>query len=78
MVWRVGEEENEFIMNVTIDLKQLARKYNGVYMNINRLAMELGTSTRTAGKILARMEKLGLAIRVSKRVYLIVYMNYTR
>lgn len=56
-------------VKVEVDIERLAERYREHYMNPRRLAEDLGVSTRTAGKVLARMERAGLAVRVSKYTY---------
>ena len=57
---------------VTIELDRLAetlaRLYRG-YVTVEQLARHLGTSTRSAGRVAARLEQLGLLERHSKRAY---------
>ncbi|MCE4615057.1 MAG: hypothetical protein F7B60_05985 [Desulfurococcales archaeon] len=50
----------------------LARKKKAKYIRIRDLAEMLGVSTRSAGKLLARMENYGLARRYSNTVYEVV------
>jgi len=57
---------------VTVELERLAetlaRLYRG-YLTLEQLARHLGTSTRTAGKVAARLERMGLLQRHSRRTY---------
>ncbi len=39
------------------------------YITVNQLAAMLGVSTRTAGRILAEMQRRGLAEKWSRRTY---------
>ncbi|MEB3755852.1 MAG: hypothetical protein GSR79_03205 [Desulfurococcales archaeon] len=58
---------------VKLDLFRLAmylsKKRKAKYVRIRDLAEMLGVSTRSAGKLLARMEEYGLAKRYSNTVY---------
>ncbi len=58
-------------MVVTIELTRLAERFASEkrYLRVKDVARNLGVSMRTAGKILAAMEKLGLARRWSNGVY---------
>jgi Mn-dependent DtxR family transcriptional regulator len=40
-----------------------------IYVSVKTLSKMLGISTRTAGRILAEMEKHGLAVRWSRSTY---------
>lgn len=40
-----------------------------LYISVDQLARLLGVSTKTAGKILAEMRRMGLAEKWSKRTY---------
>jgi len=58
---------------VKLDLFRLAmylsKKRKAKYVRIRDLAEMLGVSTRSAGKLLARMEEYGIAKRYSNTVY---------
>ncbi len=58
-------------MVVTIELTRLAERFASEkrYLRVKDVSRSLGVSMRTAGKILAAMEKLGLARRWSNGVY---------
>ena len=60
---------------VTIDLYQLAKELssNKRYISINYLSRRLAISEKTAGKILSKLERMGLARRYSNRAYEINY-----
>jgi|GEM_PF-1751777 len=57
---------------VRIDLERIAAMLilNGyVYITVSELSRLLGISTRSAGRILAEMQRRGLAEKRSKRAY---------
>ena len=60
---------------VTIDLYQLARELSSSrrYVSINYLSRRLAISEKTAGKILSKLERMGLARRYSNRAYEVNY-----
>ena len=51
------------------ELARMLAEEGMVYVSVRRLARLLGVSTRTAGMILAEMERAGLAVRWSRRTY---------
>ncbi len=61
-------------MRVVVDLELLAREMlrNRRFVTIRDVARRLGVSEKTAGKLLARLEKLGYARRYSNRAYELV------
>ena len=62
-------------ITVTIDLDLLAMRIiesKRRFIRLHELAYELGVSSRTAGKILRGLEKLGYIIRWSDGVYMVV------
>lgn len=61
----------EETIRVRIDLLLLAGDLSrhGRFVTVNGLSRRLGVSEKTAGKVLARMEKLGYARRFSYRTY---------
>lgn len=61
-------------INVTIDLRLLALRImdrGKRFIKVNELAYELGTSTKTAGKILVSLAKLGYVAKWSDGVYMV-------
>ncbi len=56
---------------ITIDLVELARELssNRRYVSIAYLSRRLAVSEKTAGKILSKLERIGLAKRYSNRAY---------
>ena len=52
-----------------IDLEVLKEKYRDRYVTPKMLSNDLGVSTKTAGRILAKMERLGMAQKLSSRLY---------
>jgi uncharacterized protein with von Willebrand factor type A (vWA) domain len=46
----------------------LVRLYRG-YLTLDQLALHLGTSTKTAGRVAAKLERLGLLERHSRRTF---------
>ncbi|MCE4606801.1 MAG: hypothetical protein F7B59_05670 [Desulfurococcales archaeon] len=64
---------------VKLDLFRLAfylsKKMGARYIRIRDLAEMLGVSTRSAGKLLARMEEYGLARRYSNTVYEVLLIH---
>jgi Mn-dependent DtxR family transcriptional regulator len=73
MVYAMSESQ----ILVRLDLFRLAvylaKKKKARYVRIRDLAEMLGVSTRSAGKLLARMEDHGLARRYSNTVYEVLY-----
>jgi len=65
-------------LSITIDLvkfgERLRKKKN--WIRVRELAEELGTSTKSAGKILAALEKLGFVERRSVGVYKVLRYKY--
>ena len=64
----------KYTVNVTIDLRLLALKFRErgkKFIRVHEVAYELGISTRTAGKLLMSMAKLGYVVRWSDGVYMI-------
>jgi len=62
-------------INVTIDLYLLAMRLKDRgkrFVRVHEIAYELGTSPKTAGKILMSMAKLGYVVKWSEGVYMIV------
>ncbi len=60
-------------VNVNIEKLAAFLVLNGrIYVTVRELAQILGISTRTAGRILAEMERRGYAQRWSKRAYKLV------
>jgi ribosomal protein S25 len=58
-----------------INVEKLARTLllsGKVYVTVYELAALLGISTRVAGRLLAEMERRGIAVRQSKRAYKLV------
>ncbi len=49
-------------------VETLTRLYRG-YLTLDQLARHLGTSTKTAGKVAARLERLGLLERHARRTF---------
>ena len=45
--------------------------YGYKYITIKRLSIILGSSSKTAGRILAELERMGIAKRYSRRAYVI-------
>jgi len=65
----------KYTVNVKIDLRLLAmrlRESGKRFIRVHEVAYELGTSTRTAGKILATLCKLGYVMKWSEGVYMIL------
>jgi Mn-dependent DtxR family transcriptional regulator len=64
---------SETSISVKLDVYRLAYYLSGrmklKYVRIKDLAEMLGVSTRSAGKLLSRMEDLGLVRRYSNSVY---------
>ncbi|WP_194840472.1 helix-turn-helix domain-containing protein [Hyperthermus butylicus] len=59
-------------LRVKLDIEKLAATlvYSGyTYISVYQLARILGITTRTAGRILAEMERKGLVSRWSRRTY---------
>jgi len=66
------EYRDRQVMLVKVDIPRLAASLsrNGrKYLRVKDVALMLGVSRRTAGKILASMERMGLAVRWSSSVY---------
>lgn len=62
-------------INVTIDLRLLAmrlRDRGKKFIRVHEVAYELGTSPKTAGKIMVSLAKLGYVVRWSDGVYMLV------
>lgn len=59
------------VIKVTVNLPILAQELskNGKYVTTSEVSRRLGVSMKTAGKILSRLEQLGLARRYSYRTY---------
>ncbi len=64
---------------VTIELEKLAetlaRLYRS-YVTVEQLAKHLGTSTRTAGRLASKLERLGLLERHARGTYRIRATGY--
>jgi Mn-dependent DtxR family transcriptional regulator len=60
---------------VTIDLYTLAKELSASrrYVSINYLARRLAISEKTAGKVLSKLERMGMARRYSNKAYEISY-----
>lgn len=59
-------------VRVTVDPQLLAAflaMQGKRFVAVSNVALMLGTSTKTAGKILATLEKMGYVRRYSRRVY---------
>lgn len=52
--------------------------YGYRYITIKRLSMLLGSSSRTAGRVLAELERMGIVKRYSRRTYMIDYQALFR
>ncbi|MEM0380567.1 MAG: hypothetical protein QXX35_02160 [Desulfurococcaceae archaeon] len=62
-------------INVTIDLRLLGmrlRDRGKKFIRVHEIAYELGTSPKTAGKILVSLAKLGYVIKWSDGVYMVL------
>jgi len=61
-------------LTITIDLHRLGRrlKNKGYWIRVKDLAYEMGVSTKTAGRILVALEKLGYVKRRGNGVYRVV------
>jgi DNA-binding IclR family transcriptional regulator len=66
---------------VTVELEKLAetlaRLYKG-YLTVEQLARHLGTNTRSAGRVAAKLERMGLLQRHSRRTYMIRVQRHPR
>jgi len=65
---------------VYIDVHRLASTLavlGYIYVTVDQLASILGVSTRTAGRLLAEMARLGLARRWSRRAYKLELLQLT-
>lgn len=62
-------------VRVKLDLYSLYNMFKGDVLTPRKLARALGISTKTAGKVLAKMEQEGLARRISRRAYKIEKVN---
>ncbi len=65
----------KYTINVTIDLRLLAmrlRENGKKFIRVHEIAYELGTSPKTAGKILVSLAKLGYVVKWSEGVYMLV------
>ncbi|MCX8195873.1 MAG: HTH domain-containing protein [Acidilobaceae archaeon] len=63
-------------MRVKVSLEGIAemiRESRVNYVTVQRLSSMLGVSTRSAGKILARLEEEGAVKRYSNRAYKVIY-----
>lgn len=61
-------------LTITIDLYKLGGRLRskGYWVRVKDLAYEMGISTKTAGRILAALEKLGYVRRRGNGVYKII------
>ncbi|MEB3859822.1 MAG: hypothetical protein LRS43_01275 [Desulfurococcales archaeon] len=62
-------------VRASIDLRELALTISLLgarYVTVKDLSVMLGVSTRSAGKIMAKMERMGLARKYSRRAYIIL------
>lgn len=65
----------KYTINVTIDLRLLAmrlRENGKKFIRVHEIAYELGTSPKTAGKILTSLARLGYVVKWSEGVYMLV------
>ena len=62
---------------VTINLVELARELstNRRYVSIAYLSRRLAVSEKTAGKILSKLERMGLAKRYSNKAYEVYFLS---
>jgi Mn-dependent DtxR family transcriptional regulator len=70
-----GLAVSKHTISVTIDLRLLAlrlRETGKRFIHVHEMAYELGVSSKTAGKILKGLARLGYAIRWSDGVYMIL------
>ena len=65
-------------IRVSLDLNKLAEylaytlsRDNRRYLTVDGLARSLGVSTRTAGRILSKLEAMGKVSRYSRRAYML-------
>ncbi len=59
-------------IKVSLDLERISKvlmEMEITYITVRKLADILGISTRTAGKIMSRLEALGIVERYSRRAY---------
>lgn len=59
-------------IRVTLDIRlvgEVLRSTGKRYITVKQVSRMLGVSTRTAGKIMARLEEIGYARRFSERTY---------
>ncbi len=59
-------------VKASIDVEALGAMFRGLgrrYVTVKQVSFMLGVSTRTAGKILARLERLGYVRKYSERAY---------
>ena len=59
-------------VKVTVDVEKLSlllKESGRTYITVKGLAEILGTSTKSAGKIMSRLEALGYVERYSRRTY---------
>ncbi|MDP8003408.1 MAG: MarR family transcriptional regulator [Caldisphaera sp.] len=67
---------SEESLKITLDLKKVMQdlyKLNKKYVTLKEFSKNLGTSTRSAGKILKKLEKNGYVKRYSSSAYLILW-----
>jgi len=65
----------KYTISVTIDLRLLGmrlRESGKRFVRVHEIAYELGTSPKTAGKVLTSLAKLGYVVKWSDGVYMIV------
>ncbi len=65
-------------LSITIDLIKLGKKLSREkkWIKVRELAEELGISTKSAGRILAALEKLGFVKKRSVGVYKVIKYRY--
>ncbi len=65
-------------LSITIDLVKFGKKLSKKkqWIKVRELAEELGISTKSAGRILAALEKLGFVEKRSVGVYKIIRYHY--
>lgn len=58
------------------DLVLIAKRWGKPYIRIKDFALHLGVSTRVAGKLLARLEELGILSRYSQNVFKVRFWDH--
>lgn len=58
------------------DLVLIAKRWGKPYIRIKDFALHLGVSTRVAGKLLARLEELGVLSRYSQNVFKVRFWDH--